>query len=100
MSDWQELPTTKSAAKESVPSPEYDDDEWKYRIHIPLTAEMAAQIKVGAELEIALKGVVKRISMSEDEESSGGELCLRVKAVKLPETKSKIEQFASELIDE
>lgn len=100
MADWQELPSTKSMSKEEVIKDDYSNDEWKYRIHIPLTAELAAQIKVGAELEIALKGVVKRVSMSEDEESSGGELCFRVKAVKLPEAKSKIEQFASELIDD
>lgn len=100
MADWQELPSTKSMSKEDVVKSDYDDDEWKYRIHIPLTAAMASQIKVGAELEIALKGAVKRISMSEDEEFSGGEICLRVKAVRLPEAKSKMEQFASELLDD
>lgn len=100
MADWKELPTTKSMSKEAVAYSDSEEDEWKYRIHIPLTAEMAAQIKVGAEMEIALKGVVKRVSMSEDDESSGGEVCFRVKAVKLPEAKSKMEAFASELIDD
>jgi len=100
MADWQELPTTKSETKDEVVKSDYDDDEWKYRIHIPLTAAMAAQIKVGGELEISLKGVVKRISMSEDEDTSGGELCLRVKVVKLPEAKSKMEAFGAELIDD
>jgi hypothetical protein len=99
MADWQELPTTSSEAKESVKS-EYDGDEWKYRIHIPLTPEMAAQLKVGSEIEIALKGVVKRISMSDGEDQAGGDVCLRVKAVKLPEAKSKMEAFGAELIDD
>ena len=100
MADWKELPTTKSMSKEVVAYSDSEEGEWKYRIYIPLTAEMAAQIKVGAEMEIALKGVVKRVSMSEDDESPSGELCFRVKAVKLPEAKSKMEAFASELVDD
>lgn len=99
MSDWIEMPKTQSQdAVQCVPCD--DDDEWKYRVYIPLPSELVSQVKVGTDVEIVLKGVVKRLSISEDDKESSGEICLRVKAAKLPKAKSAMEDYASSLLDE
>lgn len=100
MAEWVLMPTTPSESKEEVCSEPYDHDEYKYRIYIPLPMELVKQIEVGQDMEIMLKGVVKRISMSEDEKESSGEVCLRVKAAKLPEKKKPMEDYAQSLMDE
>lgn len=101
MSEWVVMPTTKSEEKNEVCSAPYDHDEYKYRIYIPLPAELVKQIQVGEELALELKGVVKRISMSDDEkEGDSGEICLRVKAAKLPSKKDAMEKYAASLADE
>lgn len=101
MSDWVIMPTTKSESKEEVCAELYDHDEYKYRIYIPLPAEICKKINVGEELEIALKGIVKRVSMTDDEkDGDSGEICIRVKAAKLPSQKDAMESYANSLADE
>lgn len=99
MADWVEMPKTNSQEKE-VCVPCEVDDEWKYRVYIPLPSELVSQIKVGGEIEIMLKGTVKRLSISEDEKEDSGEICLRVEAAKLPKAKTVMEDYASSLLDE
>lgn len=101
MSTWVMMPTTKATDVEDDCCKPCDvDDEWKYRVYIPLPTELVKQIEVGGELEIVLKGMVKRVSMSEDDKESSGEVCLRVKAAKLPSAKAPMEDYAQSLMDE
>lgn len=101
MSDWVEMPKTKAAdMDDDCCKPCEVDDEWKYRVYIPLPKELLTQIKVGGEIEIALKGVIKRLSISEDENEAGGEICLRIKEAKLPKAKGEMEDYAASLYDE
>lgn len=99
MSDWIEMPKTKSVDLEVPPSD--DQEEWKYRVYIPVPAELVKQLKVGETVSIELKGDVRRLSITEEAEGGGSsEVCLRVKAVKLPEKKSAMEAYAASLDDD
>lgn len=100
MAEWVLMPTTQAESKAGVSTEPCDYNEYKYRIYIPLPMELVKQIEVGQDMEIVLKGDIKKISMSEDEKESSGEVCLRVKAVKLPEKKKPMEDYAQSLMDE
>lgn len=101
MSDWIIMPSTKAEEKEDCAVECIDHDEYKYRVYIPLPSSVIKQIQVGEEIELSLKGLVKRLSMSDDEkEGSSGEICIRVKAAKLPQEKDAMEAYANSLADE
>lgn len=101
MAEWVLMPSTKVEKEDyDCAKPCMDEDEWKYRVYVPLPPELVRQINVGEEIELTLKGEVKRVSITEENDNSSGEVCLRVKAVKMPSAKAPMEDYASSLVDD